>query len=77
MTELAELKPDRLVAVRDVLASDLKVPAFTERDEHVPEIDTVYRFNADVTLAVLAGFMRNRRVMPCPPGRDGSGGRRG
>jgi cobaltochelatase CobS len=65
VTELAELKPDRLVAVRDVfgIASDLKVPAFSERDEHVPEIDTVYRFNADVTLAILAGFMRNRRVM--------------
>ena len=65
MTELAELKPDRLVAVRDVfgIASDLKVPAFSERDEHVPEIDTVYRFDADVTLAILAGFKRNRRVM--------------
>ena len=65
MTELAELKPGRLVAVRDVfgIASDLKVPAFSERDEHVPEIDTVYRFDADVTLAILAGFKRNRRVM--------------
>ncbi len=39
------------------------MPAFGERDEHVPEVDAVYRFNRDVTLAILAGFMRNRRVM--------------
>jgi cobaltochelatase CobS len=53
------------LSVREVfgIASDLRVPAFTERDEHVPEIDPVYRFNADVTLAILAGFMRDRRVM--------------
>ena len=37
--------------------------AFAERDEHVPEIDPVYRFNADVTLAILAGFTQNRRVL--------------
>src|SRR5258708_40035374 len=39
------------------------VPAFSERDDHVPEIDEVYRFNPEVTLAILAGFMRERRVM--------------
>jgi cobaltochelatase CobS len=39
------------------------VPAFAERDEHVPEVDSAYRFNPDVTLALLAGFTRNRRVM--------------
>jgi cobaltochelatase CobS len=65
MTDLADLKPDRLVSARELfgIASDLMVPAFSERDEHVPEIDTVYRFNPDVTLAILAGFSRDRRVM--------------
>ena len=65
MPELADLKPDRALAVRDVfgIASDLTVPAFSERDEHVPEVDPVYRFDPDVTLAILAGFTRNRRVM--------------
>jgi cobaltochelatase CobS len=29
----------------------------------VPEVDAVYRFNPDVTLAILAGFTRDRRVM--------------
>ncbi len=65
MTELSDLKPDRMLAVREVfgIASDLRVPAFSERDEHVPEIDSVYRFNPEVTLAILAGFTQNRRVM--------------
>jgi len=57
--------PDRMLAVRDVFAIDsaLTVPAFGERDDHVPEIDPAYRFNPDVTLAILAGFTRDRRVM--------------
>ncbi|MEP7057447.1 MAG: AAA family ATPase [Caldimonas sp.] len=65
MTDTAWLQPDRMLAVRDVFGidSDLRVPAFGERDEHVPEIDAVYRFNPDVTLAILAGFTRDRRVM--------------
>ncbi len=59
------LQPDRLLSVRDVFGidSDLQVPAFAERDEHVPDIDNAYRFNPDVTLALLAGFTRNRRVL--------------
>jgi cobaltochelatase CobS len=56
-----------LVSARDLFAidSDLKVPVQrgTELTDHIPEIDSVYRFNKDVTLAILAGFMRDRRVM--------------
>jgi cobaltochelatase CobS len=65
MTDIAFLKPERLLSVREVFGidSDLMAPAFAERDDHVPEIDAVYRFNPDVTLAILAGFMRDRRVM--------------
>ncbi len=65
MTDRAEQRPDRLLSVREVFGIDtaLQVPAFAERDDHVPEIDPVYRFNPDVTLAILAGFMRDRRVM--------------
>lgn len=63
--ETATQQPDRRVDARTVFGidTDLQVPAFGERDDHVPEIDTAYRFNPDVTLAILAGFMRNRRVM--------------
>ena len=65
MTDLAQLRPDRRVSAREVfgIASALQVPAFSERDDHVPEIDPAYRFNPEVTLAILAGFMQDRRVM--------------
>jgi len=65
MTDINALRPDRLVSARELFGidSDLQVPAFGERDEHVPEIDAVYRFNPAVTLAILAGFTRDRRVM--------------
>lgn len=65
MSDTASLRPDRMLSVRDVFGidTDLMAPAFSERDDHVPEIDAVYRFNPDVTLAILAGFTRDRRVM--------------
>lgn len=65
MTNILEMKPDHMASVRDLFGidMDLMVPAFSERDAHVPEIDSAYRFNADVTLAILAGFMKDRRVM--------------
>jgi cobaltochelatase CobS len=65
MTELTQIRPERQVSVREVFGidSDLMVPAFAEREDHVPEIDAVYRFNPEVTLAILAGFSRDRRVM--------------
>lgn len=43
--------------------SDLQLAVFDEPEDHVPAIDEAYRFNPDVTLAILAGFTRNRRVM--------------
>ena len=66
LTSPADLNaPDLMVSVRDVLGidSDLRVPAFSSRSEHVPDVDAAYRFNPDVTLALLAGFAHNRRVM--------------
>ncbi len=59
------MTPTHEVAVRDAFGIDspLRVPAFGEPDEHVPEVDPAYRFDADVTLALLAGFARNRRVL--------------
>ena len=65
MSDLTTLHPTNMVSVRDVFGIDteLKVPAFEERDEHVPDIDATYRFNPAVTLALLAGFGRDRRVM--------------
>ena len=53
------------VSVRQLFGidSDLEVPAYSAVDPHVPEIDPDYRFDRATTLAILAGFARNRRVM--------------
>ncbi len=65
MTDLNTLAPTEYKTAQALFgfSSQLKVPCFAERDEHVPEIDEAYRFNADVTLAILSGFIHNRRVM--------------
>ncbi len=64
-TAIESLKPELMFSVREVFGidSDMMVPAFAEREDHVPDIDEAYRFNPDVTLALLAGFTRNRRVL--------------
>jgi len=45
------------------IKTDMKVPAFSKRSEHVPEIDKSYRFDNDTTQAILSGFAFNRRVL--------------
>jgi len=45
------------------IKTGMKVPAFKKGGEHVPEIDPAYRFDRETTLAILAGFAFNRRVM--------------
>src|SRR5947209_8225609 len=57
--------PDMKVSVRQVFGidSDLEVPAYSEVDPHVPDIDSDYRFDRATTLAILAGFSKNRRVI--------------
>jgi len=57
--------PDKMSKVRDLFGvdSDMEVPAFTEADERVPDLDPTYVFDPDTTLAICAGFAKNRRVM--------------
>ena len=57
--------PDTTVNVREVfnIDSDISVPAYKERDSYVPDLDPDYLFDRDTTLAILAGFAHNRRVM--------------
>ncbi|PKB25798.1 cobaltochelatase CobS subunit [Novosphingobium kunmingense] len=57
--------PDREVDVRETFGIDIdmKVPAFSVADERVPDRDDSYVFDPDTTLAILAGFAFNRRVM--------------
>ena len=57
--------PDTTVEVREVFGidQDLQVPAFARRTDYVPVVDEDYRFDRATTLAILAGFSHNRRVM--------------
>jgi cobaltochelatase CobS len=57
--------PDTKVSVRKVFGidSDMEAPAYSMADEHVPDFDPDYLFDRDTTLAILAGFAFNRRVM--------------
>ena len=61
----ADMVPDTTVDVREAfhLEQDIQVPAFTRKTDYVPNIDDDYRFDPDTTLAILAGFAHNRRVM--------------
>ena len=58
-------KPTEEISVRDVFGidTDMKVKGFPTRTERVPAEDTTYKFDPDTTLAILAGFAYNRRVM--------------
>ena len=57
--------PTQTISVREVFGidSNMRVQAFAERADYVPDIDEGYHFNPEVTLAILAGFTHNRRVM--------------
>ena len=72
MNDIAELSPTSAIDLPDTTISareafeldiDMQVPAFSVRTEHVPDIDTAYKFDRETTLAILAGFTYNRRVM--------------
>ena len=57
--------PDTTIDAREIFGVDIdmQVPAFSKADERVPDIDDSYVFDPDTTLAILAGFAFNRRVM--------------
>ena len=57
--------PDKTISVREMFGIDIDMecPAFSEADERVPDFDDAYVFDPDTTLAILAGFAYNRRVM--------------
>ncbi len=63
--ELPEGGPDITISVRQTfgLDSDMQVPAYSAGNPYVPDFDDAYRFDHDTTLAILAGFAYNRRVM--------------
>ena len=62
--DISEL-PDTTVDVRKAfnIDVDLEVPAYSTANTYCPEIDPDYIFDKPTTLAILAGFAHNRRVM--------------
>ena len=65
MTNLAELVPDIKISVNQIFGIDteMKVDGFSKKNEYVPEIDSNYKFDRDTTLAIIAGFAFNKRVL--------------
>jgi len=57
--------PNQEISVRDAfgIETDMMVKGFEEKSDRVPDIDKTYKFDPDTTLAILAGFSHNRRVM--------------
>ena len=58
-------KPDIKLSVKQTFGfeSDMQVKAFSKKNEYVPKIDADYKFDKDTTLAILAGFSFNKRVL--------------
>ncbi len=60
-----DAKPTEEIDIREVFGidSDMKVKGFYESNDRVPAIDSTYKFDPETTLAILAGFQHNRRVI--------------
>lgn len=60
-----ENKPDMKISLKEVFGfdSDMMVECFSKKNEYVPDIDQSYIFDKETTLAILAGFSFNRRVL--------------
>ena len=57
--------PDTTVDAKETFGIDIdwQIPAFSKANDNVPAIDDSYHFDHDTTVAILAGFTNNRRVM--------------
>lgn len=58
-------KPDIRISVQQTFGFECpwQVPAFSQSSDYVPDVDPTYRFDKETTMAILAGFAFNRRVM--------------
>jgi cobaltochelatase CobS len=58
-------KPDIKISVKQSfgLDSEMEVEGFSKKNEFVPKVDPDYKFDKDTTLAILAGFSFNKRVL--------------
>jgi len=58
-------KPDIKISVKQTFGfeSEMQAGGFSKKNEYVPKIDPDYKFDKDTTLAILAGFSFNKRVL--------------
>ena len=58
-------KPDIKISVKQTFGidSEMQINAFSKKNEYVPKLDSDYKFDKDTTLAILAGFSFNKRVL--------------
>ena len=65
MTAHLNIQPDIKISVKQTFGidTDMEVDAFSKKNELVPKIDKDYKFDRDTTLAILAGFKYNKRVI--------------
>ena len=66
--DLLDFQPDRMVSLHSVFPeckgfADFPIPAFSQKTDLVPTLDSSYQLNPQASLAILAGFAFNRRVM--------------
>ena len=66
--DLMGLQPEKVVSLHSAFPecrgfADFQIPAFSKPSELVPAVDPSYQLNPEATLAILAGFAFNRRVM--------------
>ncbi|HWD26010.1 MAG TPA: cobaltochelatase subunit CobS [Rhizomicrobium sp.] len=59
------MTPDTDIDIKSTFGFDssMKIKGFGARTSYVPDHDPAYRFDRETTLAILAGFANNRRVM--------------
>ena len=65
MIENISLQPDIKISIKQTFGidTDIEVDAFSKKSELVPEIDKDYVFDRDTTLAILSGFLHNKKVI--------------
>ena len=67
MNKKSELEavPEKKIDPKNIFGVECNfdVFSFKEKNEYVPDIDSSYKFDPQTTLAILAGFSCNRRVL--------------
>ena len=66
--DLLNFQPDKMVSLHSVFPecrgfADFQIPAFSQKSDLVPSVDPSYQLNPQASVAILAGFAYNRRVL--------------